>query len=290
MSNLAPVVERNGNVATAEGRPGVTREEHERRLFFVAEKLLEGLSRRQLVEMAMTCFRVGRRAAQKYVAVAERRLRDRGMSFDPVYYFALSRMQRDKLLEGLLRRTSRADELEAGTLANLVTVANKLLDSRDRVAALCFRAKEAEVAGDAPEAVQIQTVHAEAKTLRSLPPALALEHQPAAPSDEHDAEDECEPVPPEVMRMVLEKVKEGCSMKEAVDAVFEELEVLREGALRDARGAASAVPTGALRATARQVDPVSRPVAHKACTEAGALALVHKSRDDKALRRENAST
>jgi hypothetical protein len=67
-ANLSP------NPLPATGRKpagGVWREEHERRLYIVAQKLLDGLSRWELVAMAMLCFHVGRRVAQKHVAAAE---------------------------------------------------------------------------------------------------------------------------------------------------------------------------------------------------------------------------
>jgi hypothetical protein len=144
MSNAIEVARPSATPAVAPApSPGITRDEKERRLWFVADRMLQGVHRTLLVGMCMSCFGVGRRAAQKYVQKAERRLRDGGATESPFFYLQLSKLQRDHLLAPLFRIASRPDELSPKLLADLALAANRVLDSRDRAAYALFRFQQA---------------------------------------------------------------------------------------------------------------------------------------------------
>jgi len=180
MSEVA-LVNTNGSVQRAASpNAGVTRAEHERRLYFVADKLLDGLPRRLLVEMATSCFRVSARTARKYVAVAEQRLR-RHEAITPLFYYNLSRLQRDKLLQMLMSHGDD-EKLDTKSLIELVTAAYKLLDSRDAVARSLFQAqggekKIAQAAGRVESEVETAEVD-DVQELMREPDMLQIELQP----------------------------------------------------------------------------------------------------------------
>jgi hypothetical protein len=233
MSDTTSTLATNPGTALADQpAQAVTMVERERRLFFVAQKLLDGLSRRELIDLAMHCFKVGRRAAQKYVAVAERRLRTQEALGSPEFYFAVSKLQRDKLLERVFRQTNRQEEIEPQVLASLLTATNRLLDSRDRAALRYFSAAYARN-GARPASAEKHGAepHAAETLTRSESPRLESASPDAVPSrtnatEEQDGEEmDFSTVPPEIIGRLIILRQQGYSEQEAVEKVYAEYHV-----------------------------------------------------------------
>jgi uncharacterized protein YoaH (UPF0181 family) len=224
MTNQATTEAEKRALARMNGDSGlVTHEERERRLLFIAEKMADGMSRRLLVDMAMTCFRVGRRAAQKYVAAAERRLHNRAARLSPLFAYELSRTQRDKLLECVFQHTNTGEELEPKVLVELVNAANRVLDSRDRATAMLFQLRDAGNRTPARVSLQVNSIHAEAGMLRAAEGEPCLEAATYGDGRALPGPRSRLNLPPEIMARTRQKIADGATPEEAVDLVLAEL-------------------------------------------------------------------
>jgi hypothetical protein len=108
----------------------------EERLLEVAEMLIFGASRREVIEMARRRFGVSQRTAQLYVQQAQKRMALEAADEDRLFHLRLSQLQRDKLVGLALRyahdNREQLDPRVLQSLAAVITAVRGLLDSRDR--------------------------------------------------------------------------------------------------------------------------------------------------------------
>jgi hypothetical protein len=121
-------------------RPEVRAEENviEERLQTMAEMLIFGASRRDVIQFAEAQWRLSKRTAQEYLKRVQERLSRDEASEDRLFYLKLSQLQRDKLVGLALRyaheNRERLDPKVLQSLAAITTAVRGLLDSRDRAA------------------------------------------------------------------------------------------------------------------------------------------------------------
>jgi hypothetical protein len=111
----------------------------EDRLQILAEMLVYGASREEILDQAQRRWGVSRRTAQDYLHTVRQRLTGEAAEDDRLFALRLSQLQRDKLVGLALRYTlSTKEEFDPKvlqSLAAMITAVRGLLDSRDRTAA-----------------------------------------------------------------------------------------------------------------------------------------------------------
>jgi hypothetical protein len=126
--------------AGATGRTAVERAtsaEREQRLVHVADCLLEGKPRREILEHLMAQYQLSRRMAQKDVLEAQKRLATESADEEQLFYLRLGQQQRDELLAAVLnfvRGAGNADPQVVVNVTKLVATAARLLDGRSAAA------------------------------------------------------------------------------------------------------------------------------------------------------------
>ncbi len=161
----------------------------EERLQALAEMVIFGASRREVMQFALAQWGLSRRTAQEYLKRVQERLARDTAGEDRLFYLKLSQLQRDRLVGLALRyaheNREKLDPRVLQALAGIITAVRGLLDSRDRAAGeihqlvteqVC-QAKELAAADPAPQ-----------------PPAEEDQHTPAG-NDEVEAS-EPGPLPP----------------------------------------------------------------------------------------------
>jgi hypothetical protein len=111
----------------------------EDRLHILAEMLVYGTSRQDILDLAQRRWGVSRRTAQDYLHTVRQRLAAEAADEDRLFALHLSQLQRDKLVGLALRYTQHTkedfDPKVLQSLAAMITAVRGLLDSRDRTAA-----------------------------------------------------------------------------------------------------------------------------------------------------------
>jgi len=114
-------------------------EDVEVRLQRLAELLVHGATRADLIDMAMRRWQVSRRTAEGYAQTVRERLVGQAACTDRLFYLTLSQLQRDQLVGLALRYTMNErenfDPHVMQSLSAMITAVRGLLDSRDRCAA-----------------------------------------------------------------------------------------------------------------------------------------------------------
>jgi hypothetical protein len=166
------------------------------RLHVLAEMLVYGASRQDILDLAQRRWGVSRRTAQDYLHTVRQRLAGEAADEDRLFALRLSQLQRDKLVGLALRYTQHTkeefDPKVLQSLAAMITAVRGLLDSRDRTAAeihqlVAEQVRKAENAGPPPhqEAIPETEAPRPAPPVNGCGPAVPVANGKSRPPREH---------------------------------------------------------------------------------------------------------